>query len=65
MDPIILASARSLASQWEHLGEAKCADQIVLHLESEFPEDGDQAQIIACVEHVIEEVFPIPAPIFA
>jgi hypothetical protein len=65
MDKFILASARSLASQWAHLGEGACYEQVELHLESEFPDERDYAEISDCVHHVIDEVFPLGPPVFA
>lgn len=57
MDPIIIASARSLAAYWRPLGMANCADQIEAHLESEFPELG-QADLIEVVNAAMDEEFP-------
>lgn len=65
MDKHILASARALVAQWAHLGEGECYEQVELHLESEFPDARDYAEISDCVQFVIDEEFPLPAPIFA
>jgi hypothetical protein len=64
MDQFILASARALASQWAHLGYGDCHEQVELHLESEFPEERDYAQIADCTDQAVDEAFPLPAPIF-
>jgi len=56
-DPVVAASARSLAVQWRHLGMANCADQIEAHLESEFP-DLAQWDLIDAVNTAMDEEFP-------
>lgn len=65
MDKIILASARALVAQWAHLGEGDCYEQVELHLESEFPDERCYEEISDVVQHVIEEEFPLGAPVFA
>lgn len=65
MDKHILASARALVAQWAHLGEGECSDQVIMHLESEFPDDRDWHDIADAAEAAVLEEFPLCAPIFA
>jgi hypothetical protein len=58
MDPIVIASARSPAAYWRHLGMANCADQVEAHLESEFP-DLSQLDLIGAVDAAMDEEFPL------
>lgn len=65
MDKHILASARALVAQWAHLGEGECAEQVELHLESEFPDAANWHDIADATQTAILEEFPLGPPVFA